>query len=82
MTSIIGLLIASHPESPVEDLNRLSKDRDDAIRMAVAENPNTPTSTLVLLTRDDSPRVSQAAHKALANHPQSTITWVMGQNMV
>jgi hypothetical protein len=82
MTSIIRLLIASHPDSTVADLNRLAGDEDEAVRLAVAENPNTPTNTLLLLTEDENIRVAQVARQSLKNRPQSTVTWLMGNGLV
>lgn len=45
--------IAKNPNTSPEILSELAKDKDDAIRCAVAMNPNTPEKVLFSLLLED-----------------------------
>ena len=45
--------LVNNPNTPVEILTKLSKDKDSYIRYWVAENPNTPKEVLERLLHDE-----------------------------
>lgn len=66
-------------DSEISDiLTRMAGDEEVFVRSGVAKNPNTPTSTLTLLTVDEDPFVAHAAKDSLRGRSQSTVTWMMG----
>ncbi len=52
--------IASHPATMASDLHRLSKHSDVDVRIAVADNKNTPNVTAMQLAQDDNPDIRHA----------------------
>ena len=46
-------ILAQNPNTPIEVLIELSKDKDWYVRSAIAQNPNTPIEVLVELSKDE-----------------------------
>jgi pentose-5-phosphate-3-epimerase len=62
--------VAKNPSAPVDALDDLSKSVDKHIKMAVANNSNTISTTLVDLYNDRDSEVSRVAGRILRmNHP-------------
>ena len=49
---IVRCLVARNPNTPVDVLTELAKDRDWYIRVSVAGNSNTPVDVLTELAKD------------------------------
>jgi hypothetical protein len=59
-------------------LTLLAGDEDSLVRRRVAGNPNAPTSTVLLLTRDANEKVAKVAQRMLKDREQSSLSWFMG----
>ena len=57
--------VSGNPNTPVELLNKFSKDEHENIRSSVAVNPSTPAATLSILCCDENEDVRAAVAKNL-----------------
>jgi hypothetical protein len=66
-SSQLSLVIAAHPKTPVEQLQRFATSRSELFREAVAKNQSTPPEILAKLCADENIRVRRHAMK----HPST-----------
>jgi len=57
--------MADNPNTPIEVLEKLSKDENEYVRYAIASNPNTPIEVLKRLSKDR----SRFVRSNVANNP-------------